>query len=139
MSEDTADEKNMTLTIFYDGTCPLCKAEMNQLKNFDTHQKLKLVDIYQPQFSEQYPQVDVASANRILHAIDGNGNLLLGLDVTQAAWNAVERKPWVNWLRKPGIRVVADWAYLRFAKHRYTISWLLTGKRRSDCEQCRLP
>ncbi|PKF79802.1 DUF393 domain-containing protein [Vibrio sp. vnigr-6D03] len=129
----------MALTIFYDGTCPLCKAEMDQLKRFDTHQRLVLEDLYQPDFSHKYPNISVTDANRILHALDDNNQLLLGLDVTQAAWNAVGEKPWVNWLRKPYIRPVADWVYLRFAKHRYTISWLLTGKRRNDCDQCRLP
>lgn len=45
----------------------------------------------------------------------------------------------VGWLyaplRWPGIRIIADWGYLKFAKHRYTISYLLTGKKRT-CDRC---
>ncbi len=129
----------MTLTIFYDGTCPLCKLEMEQLRKFDTHQRLRLEDLSQPHFSQKFPYINILEANQILHALDSNGQLLLGLDATQASWNAVGKKSWVNLLRLPYIRPIADWCYLKFAKHRYSISWLLTGKKRANCEQCRLP
>ena len=57
------------------------------------------------------------------------------LDVTHEAWKAVG----VGWLyaplRWPLIRHVADAFYNVFAKHRYTISYLLTGKKR-QCDRC---
>ena len=126
----------MHLTIFYDGTCPLCQMEMKELHQYDLAERLTLVDIYDPDFETQYPQIDPQSANRILHAIDDDGRLYLGLDATQIAWNAVGQKTWVNWLRLPVIRWFADGLYLFFAKYRYSISWLLTGKKRTACQSC---
>ena len=69
-------------------------------------------------------------------AIDENGNVFTGLDVTHKAWSLVG----VGWLyaplRWPVISTIADIGYKIFAKHRYQISYLLTGKKRSedDCQ-----
>lgn len=37
--------KNSTLTLFYDGQCPLCIREMSQLKKLDKHGRLMFEDI----------------------------------------------------------------------------------------------
>ena len=122
------------LTIFYDSKCPLCAAEMRQLKALDQARRLITVDIHEPGFSSAYPHIDRQAADRILHAQFSNGELIFGLDVTHQAWRAVGRKPWLALLRMKGVRLIADIAYRIFARHRYTISYLLTGQRR--CETC---
>lgn len=122
------------MIIFYDGYCPLCVTEMGQLRQLDTSNQLILEDIHQSDFAIRYPQIDANAANQVLHALDDNGNLLLGLDVTCAAWKTVGHHGWIQVLRWPVIRWFADKFYLLFAKHRYSISFLLTGKRR--CEPC---
>lgn len=123
------------LTIFYDGTCPLCVKEMERLALYDNQEHLMLVDIHSENFLN-YPEIDARHATKILHALDNNGTLLLGLDVTYLAWKLVGK----GWLYAPLrwklIRPVADWCYLRFANNRYTISKLLTGKRKCDSGQC---
>ncbi len=123
------------LTVFFDSYCPLCVAEMNQLRELDTQSLLQLEDIHQEDFSIRYPEIDPKAADRLLHARTADGTMLLGLDVTLAVWRAVGKKPWLVVLRWPVIRFFADIGYRIFAKHRYTISWLITGKRR--CEPCR--
>lgn len=130
------NRKNNEADPFFDGTCPLCAMEMQQLTAADHNHQLTLVDIYQPHFSQQYPHIVPIKANNILHAQDEHGRLYLGLDATQRAWNTVGKKPWVNVLRIPVIRPIADWCYLKFARHRYRISWLLTGQKRKQCERC---
>jgi predicted DCC family thiol-disulfide oxidoreductase YuxK len=122
------------LTIFYDSKCPLCVAEMRQLGDLDSCSRLTMVDIHEPEFNRAYPHIDRQAADRILHAQYSNGELIYGLDVTHQAWRAVGRKPWVAILRVRGVRFLADIAYRIFARHRYTISFLLTGQRR--CETC---
>nr|WP_319556858.1 DUF393 domain-containing protein [uncultured Vibrio sp.] len=123
------------LTIFYDGTCPLCAKEMRALTKHDTHQYIRSVDIYSDAFSE-YPQIDAAKANTVLHALDDCGKLLFGLDVTYRAWQLVGR----GWLYAPLrwslIRPVSDWLYIKFANNRYRISYWLTGKSRCGTNQC---
>ncbi|MGL4836872.1 MAG: thiol-disulfide oxidoreductase DCC family protein [Shewanella sp.] len=128
----------MELRIFYDGNCPLCRAEMRQLKARDPENKIELVDLNAEHFSTRFSYIDKDYANRILHGETASGQVLLGLDVTCQAWALTGTRPWVQVLRLPLIKPIADWCYLRFAKHRYRISYLLTGKARCD-GQCQLP
>lgn len=123
------------LTIFYDSTCPLCAKEMRALRALDESQALGLVDLHSSEFRENYPYINFDEAMRILHA-EMDGEVLTGLDVTVAAWQAVGKKPWLKVLRWPVVRRVADWAYVLFADNRYRISWLLTGSARCTNDVC---
>ncbi|BBL91460.1 redox protein [Vibrio rotiferianus] len=123
------------LTVFYDGTCPLCAKEMNALKQRDTKQLIKTVDIYSDAFSD-YPQIDPEQANTILHALNEKDELLLGLDVTHRAWQLVGRGWLYASLRWRIIKPVADWLYLKFASNRYRVSYLLTGSSRCNNGSC---
>ena len=133
-------EANPQLTIFYDGTCPLCVSEMQQLRVLDSQSegpvRIAFADIYQEGFRDQYPEIDPQQADRILHGRLADGTLLLGLDVSCCAWQLVGRKPWLQVLRWPIVRWLADGAYWLFARNRYRLSWLLTGQRR--CRSCEL-
>ncbi len=123
------------LTIFYDGTCPLCAKEMNALSNQDKNKAIKTIDIYSEEFSE-YPHIDAKAANTVLHALNQNGDLILGLDVTYLAWKLVGKGWLYAPLRWPGVKVLADWCYLRFAKNRYRVSYWLTGTSCCDENSC---
>jgi predicted DCC family thiol-disulfide oxidoreductase YuxK len=128
------------LTVFYDGYCPLCLTEMNHLKKLNTEAKLYFVDIQEPSFVDVYPHLNWSALNARIHAQLPDGSLISGLDVTYLAWKLVG-KGWVYApLRWPVIRWFADLAYLVFARHRYTLSFWLTGKRRLQgpisCDAC---
>lgn len=126
--------QNPPLTIFYDGYCPLCLIEMNKLKELDKPQNIMFVDIQTAAFSELYPHLDWQALNARIHGYLADGSLISGLDVTYLAWKLVG-KGWVYApLRWPVISWFADIAYNIFAKHRYCISYLLTGKKR--CAPC---
>jgi len=122
------------LTIFYDGGCPLCAAEMRHLSRRDSASKIAYEDIYAADFSARFPQIDQQAADRILHGQLADGQLIFGLDVTYQAWVLVGKRKWVAILRWPIIKPIADLTYLFFAKHRNRISKLLTGQ--SRCDAC---
>jgi len=122
------------LTIFYDGGCPLCAAEMRHLHSRDRASKIAYEDIYAADFSARFPQIDQQAADRILHGQLADGQLIYGLDVTYQAWVLVGKRRWVAILRWPIIKPIADLTYLFFAKHRNRISKLLTGQ--SRCDAC---
>jgi predicted DCC family thiol-disulfide oxidoreductase YuxK len=127
----------MKMTIFYDGDCPLCKAEINQLKACDAQQQLRLENIKATDFEQRYPGFDRLAADRILHGRLDNGDMLYGLDVTCMAWQTVGRHRWLAILRWPGIRRAADLAYVFFARYRHNISRLLVRNRQhADQQQC---
>ncbi|MEO9274980.1 DUF393 domain-containing protein [Marinomonas sp. 5E14-1] len=122
------------LTIFYDGYCPLCTAEMNLLRDLDNKKKLILEDIHAADFSERFPHIDPIQADKILHGQLQNGKVIKGLEVTCLAWKLVEKHKWMQVLRWPVIRLFADLGYLFFARYRHSISSFVTGKPR--CTSC---
>ena len=122
------------LTIFFDGGCPLCVSEMRHLARIDTAEKIDLQDIHAEGFSERFPHIDPVHADQILHGQLANGDMIYALDVTYTAWALVGKRHWVAVLRWPLIKPLSHWVYLFFAKHRSSISKLLTGSDR--CEVC---
>lgn len=120
------------LTLFYDGRCPLCVAEMARLASLDNTRALVFEDINAEDFTDRYHSIDPAKANQVLHGWDENQSLLLGLDVSCRAWKLVGKHRWMAALRWPLIRPIADLGYRLFARHRYFFSRLLTGQPRCD-------
>jgi predicted DCC family thiol-disulfide oxidoreductase YuxK len=125
----------MILTIFYDSYCPLCSAEINQLKAYDSNNQLSFEDIHAVDFVQRYPYIDKVEANKLLHGQLSNGDMIYGLDVTCMAWKTVGKHRWLSILRWPVIRWFSDRAYLFFARHRNTISSLVTHK--NSCRTCK--
>ncbi|WP_278357932.1 MULTISPECIES: thiol-disulfide oxidoreductase DCC family protein [Idiomarina] len=126
--------QNAQLIIFYDGGCPLCVKEMRHLKRLDKEGRIQFENVNEPDFSQRYPQVEVAKANQYLHGQVSSGEMIYGLDVTHEAWSLVGKGWIIAPLRWPVIRWFADKTYLFFARNRNRISKLLTGKER--CAQC---
>lgn len=122
------------ISVFYDGYCPLCVAEMNKLRTLDKAHNLQLVDIQQPDFAERFPTLNWTALNARIHVQLADGQLLSGLDATHAAWQAVGHGWLYAPLRWPLIRWFADHAYDFFARNRYRISKWLTGQER--CKTC---
>ncbi|WP_417447951.1 thiol-disulfide oxidoreductase DCC family protein [Idiomarina abyssalis] len=127
-------QQSSELIIFYDGGCPLCVKEMRHLKRLDKEGRIQFENVNEPDFSQRYPQVDVAKANQYLHGQVSSGDMIYGLDVTHEAWSLVGKGWIIAPLRWPVIRWFADKTYLFFARNRNRISKLLTGKER--CAQC---
>ncbi|TYL46957.1 thiol-disulfide oxidoreductase DCC family protein [Marinomonas sp. IMCC 4694] len=123
------------LTLFYDGLCPLCVAEMNMLRSLDSLQKLRLEDIHADDFTDKYPHIDPVEADKVLHGQLANGQIITGLDVTCLAWKLVGKHKWMQVLRWPLIRFFADKTYLFFARYRHQISSFVSGRPR--CEPCK--
>lgn len=131
---NTTPRDAVELTLFYDGSCPLCVKEINTLASLDENKQIKLVDIQTTPLCIEYPMIDHDEATTILHGMLPDGKIILGLDVTARAWSIVGKHSWIQLLRLPVIRTISDVAYLFFARNRYSISWLLTG--RSRCNTC---
>lgn len=110
-----------TLTIFYDGRCPLCTLEMQKLKSYDTKSLIVLEDLHQENFAELFPFIDLNKAMKMLHGLY-QGKTLLALDVTHRAWTLVGKGALVAPLQFPGIKQIAHGGYLFLAKYRHPIS-----------------
>ena len=126
----------MKLRLFYDGQCPLCVAEMNKLRHYDKQGNLVFEDIQAADFAERFPTLSWQSLNDRIHGQLPDGALVTGLDVTYLAWKYVGKAWLYAPLRWPVLRWFADAVYLFFARYRYTISYLLTGKKRCSTGSC---
>lgn len=124
------------LTIFYDSHCPLCSKEMRHLKNYDAYNRIQLEDLHQQNFDLKFPHIDHDKAMHILHG-ECSGEVLTGLEVTHKAWSLVGKGHWVCFLKWPVVNCLANKGYLLFAKHRHTISLVLSGGK--SCDTCRKP
>jgi predicted DCC family thiol-disulfide oxidoreductase YuxK len=103
-------------TLYYDGQCPLCSAEMEKLKQH-ADSKLELVDIHSLPEKSSLPAKQVLLSN--LYLKQESGNFLIGLEANVAAWQHTRFGVFFRWLRWPVLRSIADKVYDHWAKIRY--------------------
>jgi len=113
--------KSEQLTIFYDGLCPLCCAEMDKLKRNDTKNLINLVNLHSTEFEQYAQNIDKHAAMKILHG-EYQGRILKGLNVTHRAWTLVGKGCLVAPLQWPVFKQVSHLGYLVVAKYRQPIS-----------------
>ena len=68
------------LTLYFDGQCPFCAAEMRRLHSWDRAGRLRFVDIAEPGFDPGPLGVSLAALNRELHSWTSSGQRLVGID-----------------------------------------------------------
>lgn len=113
------------LTLYFDGRCSFCVAEMRRLRLWNHAGHLQFIDIAQPGFDPAPLGVDMAALNRELHSLTGDGRVLVGIDSMLAAYTLVDRGWLVFPLRIRMLRPLLSGSYRLFARHRYRLSrWL---------------
>lgn len=124
-------------TLYYDGQCPLCAAEIEALRRTRGNH-LRLVDIHETTSKDtdaggQDPDdVEPAAATvgpedhpsrdallRTLHLRRADGSWLRGADANVAAWEGTQRGRLLRVLRWPLVRHVVDLGYAVWARWRY--------------------
>ena len=111
------------LTIFFDGSCPLCTREIALLTQFDDQQQLRVVDCSAADFSPVEGHAREAMM-ALIHARDAAGKWLIGAPVFAAAYRATGfasiASLWGNPRLQPMWRVVYPW----IARNRMKLSKL---------------
>ena len=110
------------LTLYYDGRCPLCQAEMLYLQHRDRLGLLNCVDITLNDFDANATGLSCERAMASIHGRMENGEWVTGVAVFAAAYERVglRRMAWL--LSRPSLQPLLGWGYARFARHRYTLS-----------------
>lgn len=112
------------LTMFYDGLCPLCQAEILFLSGRNQAGLLSFVDVNSNRYSADEIGVSCQQALDSMYAQYDDGELINGVDVFSAAYERANL-PKLAWLfSRPSLRPALTWAYRFFAKNRHTISGL---------------
>lgn len=124
-SIDAVSDAVWPLTIYYDASCPLCEAEMQNLRLRDGHGRLQLVDASAAGFVSPLPGVPVSALMQQIHARRADGQVLRGVDVFVLAYQAADLPTVVRALRWPWLRPVLDALYPVLARHRQRLPrWL---------------
>ena len=110
------------LTLFYDGACPLCQAEILFLSGRNEANLLDFIDIN----SERYdPQAVGVSCEQALAAMYGqyeDGTLIHGVAVFPEAYQRANL-PLLAWIfSRPALQPILKVGYQFFAKNRHGIS-----------------
>ena len=98
------------------------------LQKKDVQQKILFEDINQPNFITKYSFINKDKAGKILHGLNRDDEIILGLEVTYLAWSLVGYKWLVAPLKWPVARSIFRRLYFVFAKHRHFIARLFYGK-----------
>jgi predicted DCC family thiol-disulfide oxidoreductase YuxK len=115
------------LVIYYDGSCPLCTAEMRVLSDSDPDALLQWIDCSAPDFHDRAAAAAGISASalmRQIHARDATAQWYRGIDALALAYRAVGFETVARLWSLRGLRPVWDRLYLRVARHRSLLSRL---------------
>jgi predicted DCC family thiol-disulfide oxidoreductase YuxK len=110
------------LTLLYDGACPVCNLEMDNLKARNAAALLRFVDISVPQFDATPYGASLHEMNGLIHAQRPDGSLVVGVEVFRLAYGAVGLGHLTAATGWPVLKPLADAAYAVFARNRYGFS-----------------
>lgn len=110
------------LTLLYDASCPVCKLEMDNLRERDQLNKLNFVDASAPGFDAAKYGVNLAEVMRVIHGIKPDGTVVTGVEVIHLSYRAAG----LGWLTAasnwPLLKPICNWGYEHFAKNRHWVS-----------------
>ena len=110
------------LTLYYDGQCPLCVAEVQFLESRNAQGLLAFVDITQTDFASSGHNISCEAAMAQIHGRTADGQVLVGVPVFANAYR-LAKLPFLAWLlSRRWLMPVLQPAYMLFAKHRHAIS-----------------
>jgi predicted DCC family thiol-disulfide oxidoreductase YuxK len=113
---------NFPLTLLYDGACPVCNLEMDNLKARNTAGQLRFVDISIPFFDPTPYGTTLDAMNALIHAARPDGSLVIGVEVFRLAYGAVGLGHLAAPTGWPLLKPAFDAAYKVFARNRYGVS-----------------
>ena len=110
------------LTLLYDASCPVCKLEMDNLRERDQLNKLNFVDASAPGFDAGKYGVNLTEVMRVIHGIKPDGTVVTGVETIHLAYRAAG----LGWLTAasnlPILKPICNWAYEQLAKNRHRVS-----------------
>lgn len=111
-----------TLTIYFDGRCPLCLAEIHVLRARNRRGLLQFVDITAQDYRESSHGVSCDAALANIHARLGNHTLLRGPAVFAEAYRRADLRLGAWLFSRRSLQPLLAFAYRAFARHRHAIS-----------------
>lgn len=111
------------LTIFYDGSCGVCHAEISHYRSI-AGQRIQFVNIADPDFDASVFGKSLESFQSQMHALDAEGHFFTGVDAFCQLWDLLPSPFYPRlstFVRVPGINCMARAGYTVFAKFRHLL------------------
>jgi predicted DCC family thiol-disulfide oxidoreductase YuxK len=116
------DQNLQKLTLFYDGACPLCQAEILFLSGRNQADLLGFVDINSKAYDPLKVGVSCEEALAAMYGQYADGTLINGVIVFPEAYRRADL-PTLAWIfSRKSMQPILKMAYRFFAKNRHAIS-----------------
>lgn len=113
------------MTVYYDGSCPLCSAEIAHYRRMDISRRLVFMDVSKAN-GALGPELDRSTLMSRFHVRRSDGTLLSGAAAFVSIWRRLPRWRWVaNAAALPGATFLLEMLYRLFLPVRPAISRLL--------------
>jgi predicted DCC family thiol-disulfide oxidoreductase YuxK len=115
------------LTLYYDDSCPLCRAEMRVIARNDAHGRIRLVDCSTPGFDDPACRAAGIATDALmhrLHALDADGHWRVGVPAFAAAYTAIGVGGLGRFFSSPRLQPLLSRLYGWLADHRQGLSRL---------------
>ncbi len=136
MKDHMHETQNFPLTLFYDGGCPLCAFEMDNLRRRanvvggvgvnGAAAPLVFVDISHPNFDPSICSASPAQMMTAIHGMRPDSTLVVGVPALRLAYQAVGLGALVAPTGWRWLAPIFDWLYALLARYRQPISRLLS-------------
>lgn len=118
------------LTVFYDGSCPLCVQEISLLRRLDRRDRIIFENVAEPGAVESCP-IDRERLPARFHVRLPDGRLVDGARAFTEAWARIPGLGVLRYLGRFGpSRKLLDFAYARFLRVRPALQTM--ARRRAD-------
>ncbi len=117
------------LTVFYDGLCRLCSAEINHYRKLKGSEKIWFVDITSAAFKAKVHGVDPYQVHKIMHVKRGE-KLFTKMDAFIEIWKELPKYNWlIPFAQNPLLRPFLNLGYEGFAIVRPYLP-----RKKADCQ-----
>jgi predicted DCC family thiol-disulfide oxidoreductase YuxK len=111
----TTTESTPCLTVFFDGSCPLCRAEIGVYRDCQGSDQIAFVDVATMSAGQVAPGLSQANAMARFHTLQSDGTLASGAAGFAHLWLALPRWRWLGRVvMLPFVLPAAELAYRVF-------------------------
>ena len=122
----TSEPANPCLTVFHDGSCPLCQREIALARKVTAGEGVAFVDVSAASAGEVAPGLTAVAAMRCFHVQRADGTMLSGGAAFLEMWSRSPQLAWLqNVARRPFLVAALDRLYVFLLLIRPAISGLL--------------
>jgi predicted DCC family thiol-disulfide oxidoreductase YuxK len=137
-NSSTAGDTGPKTTIYFDGSCPLCRREIGYYKESRGKDRLAFVDVAGQGDSKVAPDLERTAAMKRFHVRQANGRLLSGAGAFAEVWKQIPGWAWAGHIvAVPGIRHLADGVYFIYLRYRPGLQAWEKVLEKSDLERKR--